>query len=328
MEGILRWSLANTDPDAPQPSGERLKALDPAIIDHILGKSDAVLMKEFAAKAADDKNSEDDRVEALGEFEMLVESIDNANNMTALKLWKPLIGLFNSTDSAEIRTQLLWIFGTAVQNNPKAQSDFLSHSPLLLIITCLNPSDCPDAETRSKAVYTLSGTLKHNRSAVEQFSEDRGWEVLRAALTDPSLAVRRKTAFMLSTLLLPSQLPSESSEAPAATTSQGQQTHFLNDPVPDPHSTDTIPATLAAFKSTPLLQTLLNELDNPTPHGPNGDGDLDPDLQEKMVRCIVHYIQAGGDVSEKDKGVLKSVVGKKKEFGFEEEWDVLEKASR
>lgn len=47
------------------------KDLDPAIIDMILGKPDAELMKEDMAVAIDDKRSEDERIDALDHLEMV-----------------------------------------------------------------------------------------------------------------------------------------------------------------------------------------------------------------------------------------------------------------
>jgi hypothetical protein len=81
MQSLLRWSIENTPTgpaatDAPAPRRD----LDPAIIDHILGKPDAVLMKEALAIALDHTQSEDTRVAALDEFEMLIEQIDNASS--------------------------------------------------------------------------------------------------------------------------------------------------------------------------------------------------------------------------------------------------------
>jgi hypothetical protein len=69
MESLLRWSIENSSPSAgpPQPR----KDLDPGIIDHILGKPDAVLMKEALTVAVDEGKSEDDRVEALDNLEMV-----------------------------------------------------------------------------------------------------------------------------------------------------------------------------------------------------------------------------------------------------------------
>jgi hsp70-interacting protein len=47
MESLLRWSIENaaTDGSGPRPPPEPRKDLDPGIIDAILGKPDAVLMK-------------------------------------------------------------------------------------------------------------------------------------------------------------------------------------------------------------------------------------------------------------------------------------------
>ena len=79
MDSLLRWSIEHSTPqnaDAPPPArGD----FDPGIIDHILGKPDAVLMKEALEIALDENRDEAARVQALDDFEMLVEHIDNAN---------------------------------------------------------------------------------------------------------------------------------------------------------------------------------------------------------------------------------------------------------
>ena len=79
MDSLLRWSIEHSTPrsaDAPPPAR---KDLDPGIIDHLLGKPDAVLMKETLEVALDEKRDESARIQALDDFEMLVEHIDNAN---------------------------------------------------------------------------------------------------------------------------------------------------------------------------------------------------------------------------------------------------------
>ncbi|KAH9920818.1 nucleotide exchange factor Fes1-domain-containing protein, partial [Epithele typhae] len=123
MESLLRWGITNSTPaDANRPPPQPRTDLDPGIIDAILGKSDAVLMKEALGKAVDEKLDEDERVQALDDFEMLVEQIDNANNLEKLKMWEPLHALLtNPTSSEEIQRHVLWVLGTAVQNNPSAQ---------------------------------------------------------------------------------------------------------------------------------------------------------------------------------------------------------------
>ena len=92
--------------------------------------------------AVDEKRDEDERLQALDDFEMLIEQIDNANSEYAhvswtnkrsltlcvvdlekLKMWEPLHALLTSPTSSEaIQMATLWILGTAVQNNPSAQS--------------------------------------------------------------------------------------------------------------------------------------------------------------------------------------------------------------
>ena len=74
MESLLRWSIENSTPldSAPsdRPPVER-QNLDPAIIDMLLGKPDAELMKEDMSLAIDANRSEDDRINALDHLEMV-----------------------------------------------------------------------------------------------------------------------------------------------------------------------------------------------------------------------------------------------------------------
>jgi hsp70-interacting protein len=73
MQSLLRWSIENSatgDAGAPSQPPPR-KDLDPAIIDMILGKPEAELMKEALKIAVDENKSEDERLQALDEFEMV-----------------------------------------------------------------------------------------------------------------------------------------------------------------------------------------------------------------------------------------------------------------
>ena len=79
MDSLLRWSIENSAPRSPDAPPPTRKDLDPGIIDYLLGKPDAVLMKEALDVALNERQGEDARVQALDDFEMLVEHIDNAN---------------------------------------------------------------------------------------------------------------------------------------------------------------------------------------------------------------------------------------------------------
>ena len=72
MESLLRWGIEHSSGGngQQQPTQPR-KDLDPAIIDHILGKPDAVLMKEALDVALDENRDEDERIQALDDFEMV-----------------------------------------------------------------------------------------------------------------------------------------------------------------------------------------------------------------------------------------------------------------
>jgi hypothetical protein len=51
----------------------------------------------------------------------MIELIDNANNLVALKMWEPLLKLLEDPEDA-IVAHICWIIGTAVQNNLTAQA--------------------------------------------------------------------------------------------------------------------------------------------------------------------------------------------------------------
>ena len=69
MQSLLRWSVENSSPGGSAPPVR--KDLDPGIIDHILGKPDAQLMKEALEVAVNGSHAEDDRLKALEDLEMV-----------------------------------------------------------------------------------------------------------------------------------------------------------------------------------------------------------------------------------------------------------------
>ena len=74
MQSLLRWGIENSTPqdgNANAPPPTRRSDLNPEIIDLLLGKSDAELMKEAMAIAVDANRSEDDRIDALDNLEMV-----------------------------------------------------------------------------------------------------------------------------------------------------------------------------------------------------------------------------------------------------------------
>ncbi|KAJ9122069.1 hypothetical protein QFC24_004296 [Naganishia onofrii] len=261
------------------------KKFDTAILDHIMGKSEAVIMREKLAIAVDEEQDLSERIMAMDDFEMLVESIDNATDMQNMGMWPKVLDLLNDKQDPIIKLAC-WICGTAIQNNPKAQEAFHSHKPmskLYSIISSIHPTNSNiqiSNSTRAKAVYCLSAALKHWPAAVADLSSDsdRGWATLRDGLSDPDVTVRRKIAFLLSTLLMQSD---DYTEAGAV----------VENPV-----TSTSPnKTVQKMAETKVLDALIRSLVKPLPMGPDGDiSEPDWDLQEKCTRALVSALERGG----------------------------------
>lgn len=120
-------------------------------------------------------------------------------------------------------------------------------------------------------------------------------------MSDSDISVRRKIAFLLNGLLLPSaEIPEE---APAnvhggASTAVAPHPSDSAAPAPvhanthasmlsDPKGTNTADKTLEAFKKHGILSALVQALVSPTPHGPDGETEGDLDLEEKIVRYVL-----------------------------------------
>ncbi|KAF8968839.1 armadillo-type protein [Flammula alnicola] len=352
MQSILRWSIENSTPmdSAPsdRPPVER-KDLDPAIIDLILGKPDSEQMKEDMAVALDTKKSEEERINALDHLEMLIEHIDNANDLEKLRLWEPLHFLLTADSSTpKVKMQVLWVIGTALQNNPSAQDVYLSYNPLPVLLSFLDPSPSSSASIRAKALYTLSGLLKHNAPAVEALGkpEAAGWTKLRNALQDSSISVRRKAIFLISSLLLPTSAttnepappnslrieddPNASSSATAVTSSTtnillpDQRPAAPADPVfanshaaqlrnPSRSSTSTL--TLVALQEHNILDAIISAVTTPFPHGEDGENTgSDTDFEEKVIHFLhIYSVTCQGVLSKSQKTQLKTWIQAEKQ---------------
>ncbi|KAH8114825.1 nucleotide exchange factors-like protein [Phellopilus nigrolimitatus] len=355
MQSLLRWSIENTDRtggNGGDGSSQQPKQIDPEIINVLMGRPESELMKDALAVATDVEKNEDDRLQALDDFEMLVENIDNAINIGKMDMWPPLQELLTSPSSSDkIRSAVLWIIGTAAQNNPAAQNAYipLPNSPLSKILERLAPNESSSG-TRSKAVYALSGLLKHNARGVKLLEESAGWKVLKTALADPDITVRRKTVFLLSSLLLSSAFTPSSPSAsdPSGVRMHGTGIQNNDEPqqpdYPNSHagmtseSTATAEITSAALQEHGITADLVQGLVNPIPHGKDGDEEGDADLEEKLVRYLyfatffslhmlisfrlfyTYLTSARGELEDNDKEVLLSWIQERRGKG--ENWDL------
>ena len=156
---LLKWALSNSSPS----SSRNVPVLDEELMEAILGKSEAKCMKECVEYACDTNNTLPDRLSLLDELEMLVESIDNANDVDHMGLWPKIFSLLSSGSDAKIKAAALWIIGTAAQNNPQVQQVILRYNVLDVAFSFLSPTinnEDEDDEVRKKAVYVISSIAK------------------------------------------------------------------------------------------------------------------------------------------------------------------------
>lgn len=218
MEKILKWSIeaANSDGSKPIPPP------DPALLNQLFGgKDEAQLMKDSMVLIKSDQTTKEQKLTAFDDLEMLVESLDNANNLEPLNLWQDLISFLdfspsskNSNDELEYAKMACWIIGTAVQNNPKAQKQLLDSRPLkalpkLLSLATLTSKPLEDdgkeeksssdldkntvSEVANKALYALTSELGHNKRAYDEFVLEDGWKTVSEIVTSPLTDDRVRT---------------------------------------------------------------------------------------------------------------------------------------
>ncbi|ODN81654.1 hypothetical protein L202_02053 [Cryptococcus amylolentus CBS 6039] len=274
----------------PLPSGAKREDLTTEMLDLIMGKSDSITMKEKIAYASNEENPVEERVEALDDFEMLIELIDNANNMPILKLWQPLLALLASPHP-EIVAHTCWIIGTAVQNNLKAQAALYIFDALPQILNTLYPSTAPQTSAvRAKATYALSSALKHWPLASPALAASQGYTVLKKGVQDEEVVVRRKMAFLIGTLVMQSGEKYEG-EIP------GEVVNLLEANMKETEKNGPNETLLQGLKREGVLSALLEGLKSSTE---------DVEYEENAVRALVRAAEKDGLTAE-EKAALQSI---------------------
>lgn len=169
---LLKWSIENQgDPAAGDSAPKR--QLDPALLQSLFGgPSEADLMRAAmeCITSEDPEVTLESKLTAFDNFEQLVESIDNANNIASLSLWTPLLGALAHPES-EMRRMAAWCVGTAVQNNAKCQERLLAVGGIpTLVDMALNEAE--DKGVRKKAVYALSSACRNYQPALNLCVEE------------------------------------------------------------------------------------------------------------------------------------------------------------
>ncbi|RHZ51873.1 Hsp70 nucleotide exchange factor FES1 [Aspergillus thermomutatus] len=173
MNNLLKWSIENStsakqagdsDGAAQAPTS---RSLNPEMLSALFGgPSDADLMKAAMEALHSDEVDLENKMIAFDNFEQLIESIDNANNLEPLGLWTPLVELLKH-EEAEMRRMAAWCIGTAVQNNEKAQDKLIGFNVLPTLVSMSTSDPAPAA--RKKAVYAISSGVRNYQPAMDEF---------------------------------------------------------------------------------------------------------------------------------------------------------------
>ncbi|OJJ43794.1 hypothetical protein ASPZODRAFT_19097 [Penicilliopsis zonata CBS 506.65] len=178
MNSLLKWSIQNSSETQQSTGGEGTTSSPAAAASHGLkpemlsalfgGPSDADLMKASMAALHSDEVDLENKLVAFDNFEQLIETIDNANNMEPLGLWTPLVQLLQH-EEAEMRRMAAWCVGTAVQNNEKAQDKLVVLGALPTLVS-ISTTDAVSA-VRKKAAYAISSAVRNYQPAMDEVSK-------------------------------------------------------------------------------------------------------------------------------------------------------------
>lgn len=181
LNELLKWSIqastatpgdngtGNTTNDATNAApAAPASQLNPELLAALMGgPSDAELMRQSMDAITSPDLPLAEKLVAFDNFEQLIESLDNANNMSALDLWTPLLAqLRNPEGGGELRRYAAWCVGTAVQNNERSQERLLAMGGLPSLVG-LAVDAAEREDVRRKAVYALSSACRNYQPAMD-----------------------------------------------------------------------------------------------------------------------------------------------------------------
>lgn len=134
------------------------------------GPSEADLMKASMEIITSADVSVEDKLIAFDNFEQLIESLDNANNIANMGLWTPLLEQLKH-EEGEIRKMAAWCIGTAVQNNVKTQEKLLAMGGIPSLVELAVKEEHPE-DVRRKAIYALSSAVRNYQPAMDVFADE------------------------------------------------------------------------------------------------------------------------------------------------------------
>ncbi|KAI1342641.1 Fes1-domain-containing protein [Xylariaceae sp. FL0016] len=192
LNELLKWSIENsTSADGTAPARPPTSLNQEALAQIMGAPSDAELMKAAMAAitSTDPEITLETKLTAFDNLEQLIESLDNANLLSTLGLWTPLLQCLGH-EADQLRLMAAWCVGTAVQNNAPCQERLVALGGVEALVGMALGRRLPmekragdgdvitdegvppgnDAETkevRRKAVYALSSAVRNYQPAMD-----------------------------------------------------------------------------------------------------------------------------------------------------------------
>lgn len=171
LSRLLQWSIENQTKGENDDTARPATQLTPEVLSSLFGgPSEADLMKAAMEAIHDPEVTLDNKLIAFDNFEQLIESLDNANNITNLSLWTPLLDCLDHKH-AEMRRMAAWCVGTAVQNNVPTQERLLAVGGLPRLVALATRSDDEEA-VRRKAIYAISSAVRNYQPAMDACTDE------------------------------------------------------------------------------------------------------------------------------------------------------------
>lgn len=175
LNDLLKWSIENQDVgtkdgETSAPRGATSGLTPEAMAALFGGPSDADLMRMSMEAIHDPEVTLEHKLVAFDNFEQLIESLDNANNLASLSLWTPLLDCL-AHDEHDMRRMAAWCVGTAVQNNQPSQERLLAMGGVPKLIS-LALKDGEKEAVRRKAIYALSSAVRNYQPSMDACIEE------------------------------------------------------------------------------------------------------------------------------------------------------------
>ncbi|RYP50682.1 hypothetical protein DL768_003826 [Monosporascus sp. mg162] len=219
LNELLKWSIENSttpqsnpSPDSaantegaavqqqPTSTGATPRNLDPELLDQLFGgPSDAELMQAAVAHATsrDPEITLESRLTALDNLEQLIESLDNANLLSKLGLWTPLLGLLGHGE-ARVRLMAAWCVATAVQNNEPCQERLVALGGVERLVAMALGERAPAPAEEEEKEAGEGGQQKQQEGGNDAAAVNGDAETATGTWKEEDKDVRRKAVYALS----------------------------------------------------------------------------------------------------------------------------------